>query len=79
MKKFTKRFLILIALAAPIFAFAQRPVGELQAEYKMPIWRNVKAAELTIVVPENGPKTASVDIYAPDGTKIRTDKVRLKP
>lgn len=78
MKKF-KRLLTLLALAAPVFAFAQRPVGELQAEFKMPIYRNAKAAELTVVVPENGPKTATVDIFAPDGTKIRTDKFRLKP
>ena len=78
MKKI-KRFLTLLALAAPVFAFAQRPVGELQAEYKMPIYRNAKVAELTVVVPENGPKTATVDIFAPDGTKIRTDKFRLKP
>jgi len=78
MKKF-KRLLTLLALAAPLFAFAQRPVGELQAEFKMPIYRNAKAAELTVVVPENGPKTATVDIFAPDGTKIRTDKFRLKP
>lgn len=78
MKKF-KRLLTLLALAAPVLAFAQRPVGELQAEFKMPIYRNAKAAELTVVVPENGPKTATVDIFAPDGTKIRTDKFRLKP
>lgn len=78
MKKI-KRFLTLLALAAPVFAFAQRPVGELQAEFKMPIYRNAKVAELTVVVPENGPKTATVDIFAPDGTKIRTDRFRLKP
>ena len=77
MKKI-KRFLTLLALAAPALAFAQRPVGELQAEFKMPIYRNAKVAELTVVVPENGPKTAVVDIFGPDGSKVRTDKFKLK-
>ncbi len=79
MNKFNKSLLTLLAIAMPLFASAQRPVGPLQAEFKMPIYRNAKSAELTIVVPENGPKTATVDIFAPDGSKLRTEKFKLKP
>ena len=67
MKKSIKRLVILLALLSPVAAFGQRAVGELQAEFKMPIYRNAKTADLTIVVPENGPKKATVDIFAPDG------------
>lgn len=66
MNLISKKTLILIALLAPIFAFAQRPAGKLQAEFYMPIYRNAKNAELTIVVPENGPKNAMVEFFAPD-------------
>ncbi|MBO4416917.1 MAG: hypothetical protein J5801_02205 [Bacteroidales bacterium] len=75
----SKKTLILIALLAPIFAFAQRPAGKLQAEFYMPIYRNAKNAELTVVVPENGPKSTLVEFFAPDGSKIRTEKYKLKP
>lgn len=79
MKMSSKSFLILLAILLPVAAFGQRAVGELQAEYKMPIYRNAKCADLTIVVPENGPKKATVDIFAPDGSKVRTDTFKLKP
>ena len=79
MKRFVKRIVMMIALAAPVLAFAQRPVGPLQAEFKMPIYRNAKVADLTIVVPEDGPKVANVEFFNPEGTKIRTETFKLKP
>ena len=78
MNKYFKRFFLAMAIAAPLSAFAQRPVGELQAEFAMPIYRNAKTAELTIVVPEKGPKVANVDFLDPDGNKIRSEKFKLK-
>lgn len=79
MNKYFKRFILALAIAAPMSAFAQRPVGQLQAEFGMPIYRNAKTADLTIVVPENGPKVANVEFFDPDGNKIRSEKYRLKP
>ena len=79
MNKYFKRLILALAIAAPVCAFAQRPAGTLQAEFGMPIYRNAKSAELTIVVPENGPKVANVEYFAPDGSKIRTESYKLKP
>ena len=70
---------MMIALAVPVMTFAQRPVGPLQAEFKMPIYRNAKTADLTIVVPEDGPKVANVEFFDPAGAKIRTESFKLKP
>ena len=79
MNRLSKRFVTVIALLAPVLMFAQRPSGEIQAEFGMPIYRNANAAELTVVIPENGPKTANVEFFAPDGAKIRTESYKLKP
>ena len=79
MNRFFKRIVMMVALAAPLMAFAQRPVGALQAEFKMPIYRNAKTADLTIVVPEDGPKVADVEFFDPEGNKIRTESFKLKP
>ena len=79
MNRLSKRFVTVLALLAPALMFAQRPSGELQAEFGMPIYRNANTAELTVVVPENGPKVANVEYFAPDGAKIRTESYKLKP
>ena len=79
MNRFFKRIVTLMLLAAPALAFAQRPVGDLQAEFTMPIYRNEKAAALTVVVPENGPKEARVEFFNPEGNLIRTETYKLKP
>ncbi|MBQ1168627.1 MAG: hypothetical protein II143_05940, partial [Bacteroidales bacterium] len=79
MNRFFKRIVTMLLLAAPALAFAQRPVGDLQAEFTMPIYRNEKAAALTVVVPENGPKEARVEFFNPEGNLIRTETYKLKP
>ena len=79
MNRFFKRIVTMLLLAAPALAFAQRPVGDLQAEFTMPIYRNEKAAALTVVIPENGPKEARVEFFNPEGNLIRTETYKLKP
>ena len=78
MNRLSKRIVTMMLLAAPVLAFAQRLPDKIQAEFEMPIYRNAKTAELTVVVPEDGPKSASVEFFAPDGAKIRTENYKLK-
>ncbi len=79
MKRLSSRLLILLSLLAPAAAYAQRPVGPLQAEFAKPIYRNATEAELTVVVPENGPKVAKIEIQSPEGATLRTASYKLKP
>ena len=78
MNRLSSKLMLLLALAAPAAAYAQRPVGPLQAEFKMPIYRNATEAELTVVVPEDGPKVAKVEIQNPNGSTLRTASYKLK-
>ncbi len=70
--------------AASFQASAIRPAEdktriEIQAEFRMPFYRNAKSADLTVIIPQNGPKYAYVELFDQNENRIKKERFKLLP
>ena len=68
-----------LALAAEGLSSEDKKNIEIQAEFKLPFYRNVNSADLTVIIPQNGPKYAYVEVFDSNEVRIKKERFRLLP
>ena len=80
----TAALCVFACTAANIQAPAAKPSEdktriEIQAEFRMPFYRNPKSADLTVIIPQNGPKYAYVELFDQNENRIKKERFKLLP